>query len=234
MEERHSTGGSDYRPVVYQFRDFLLENLPEESRQKLLENVSFTTYPAGRYVFREGEPADHIVVITQGMVKLFHTDADGHENIVMLLSENDTIWENLFLYEGTFPYSAITLTKTRLCRIYRENFLHILDNPAASLQIVSMLSRKLHDANQRVQVLSTQDPSARIAGFLLMLLERHPDGLLVLRLEDIASSIGLRMETISRKLGQMQTEGLVQREGKGRLRIKNAEALRRIYQDEEE
>ncbi len=233
MVAQESAGGADSRSVVYRFRDFLLENLPEESRRKLLENVSFTTYPANRYVFREGEPADHIVVISRGMVKLFHTDADGHENIVMILSENDTIWENLFLYEGTFPYSALTLTETRLCRIYRENFLHILDNPAASLQIVSMLSRKLHDANQRVQVLSTQDPSARIAGFLLMLYERHPDGMLALRLEDIASSIGLRMETISRKLGQMQAEGLILREGKGRLRIKNAEALRQIYLGEE-
>ena len=108
-------------------RNFLLDNLPLESRRKLLENVVYTTIPANKYIFREGQDADYICVIQKGKVKLSHLDANGRESIIMLLSENDTIWESLFLYEGKFPYSAVTLTETRLCRIYRENFIHILD-----------------------------------------------------------------------------------------------------------
>ena len=146
-------------------RNFLLDNLPLESRKKLLENVVYTTIPANKYIFQEGQEADYICVIQRGKVKLSHVDANGRESIIMLLSENDTIWESLVLYEGKFPYSAVTMTETRLCRIYRENFIHILDNPHAALEIVTMLSRKLHDANARSQLLATQDPGARVAGF---------------------------------------------------------------------
>lgn len=214
-------------------RNYLLENLPEESRKKLLENVTFTTIPANKYIFREGEVADHICILQKGKVKLSHVDAEGRESILMLLSENDTIWESLFLYEGKFPYSAVTLTETRLCRIYRENFIHILDNPQAALEIVTMLSRKLHDANARNQLLATQDPLARVAGFLLYHMDRSTDDVLRYNLEDIAASIVLRPETVSRKLGALQARGLIHREGRGKLRVLDAPGLNRVFHGEE-
>ena len=211
---------SENQREVSFFRHFLLEDLPPGSREKLLENVVFTTIPKGRYIFREGQPADFVCVIRRGKVKLSHIDTEGRENIVMIVSENDTIWENMFLCGSTFPYSAVTMTDTMLCRIYRENFLHVLDDPAAALQIVSMLSRKLHDANARNQILAIQDPLARVAGFLLYHVERGNGEELSLRLEDIASSIGLRQETVSRKLGVLQDRGFVERTGRGKLTVK--------------
>lgn len=213
-------------------RNFLLDNLPLESRKKLLENVVYTTIPANKYIFQEGQDADYICVIQRGKVKLSHVDANGRESIIMLLSENDTIWESLFLYEGKFPYSAVTMTETRLCRIYRENFIHILDNPHAALEIVTMLSRKLHDANARSQLLATQDPGARVAGFLLYHMDRGADDVLRYKLEDIASSIGLRPETVSRKLSALQAQGLVAREGRGKLRILDAPGLQMLFRGE--
>ena len=213
-------------------RNFLLDNLPLESRKKLLENVVYTTIPANKYIFQEGQDADYICVIQRGKVKLSHVDANGRESIIMLLSENDTIWESLFLYEGKFPYSAVTMTETRLCRIYRENFIHILDNPHAALEIVTMLSRKLHDANARSQLLATQDPGARVAGFLLYHMDRGADDVLRYKLEDIASSIGLRPETVSRKLSALQAQGLVAREGRGMLRILDAPGLQMLFRGE--
>ncbi len=211
---------------------FLLDSLPQAAREKLLKDVVFTTLPAERYVFHEGDPADFICIIRTGQVKLSRMDSQGRENIVMFLSENETIWESLFLYEGRFPYSAITMTKTQLCQIYRENFLQILDDPQASLQIISMLSRKLHDANERSLLLSTKEPYARVAGFLLYHLERTGSPLIQFHLEEIASSIDLRSETVSRKLGELASKHLVQREGRGKIRILDSKELRRIFREE--
>lgn len=225
---RKRRGEQDMRGLGY----YLLESLPEESREKLLRNVVYTTIPAGRYIFQEGQPADYICILREGKVKLSHIDPDGRESIVMLLSENDTIWESLFLYDGRFPYSAVTLTKTRLCRIYKENFIHILDDPRAALEIVTMLSRKLHDANERNQLLAVQDPEARVAGFLIYHRERSGEDLLNYRLEEIAASVGLRPETVSRKLGQLQKEGLVERAGKGKIRIRDLSGLAARYRGE--
>lgn len=216
------------------FGSFLLEYLPEESRQKLLEGVVFRTVPKNKFIFEEGQSADYICVILSGRVKLSRFDAEGRESIVMILSEHDTIWESLFLYGGVFPYSAVTMTDVRVGKIYLRNFYHILDNREAALQIVTLLSRKLHDANERNLILSTQDPLSRIAGFLLYSAERSEDGELKLRLEDIAAANGLRMETVSRKLKLLREAGIVRRSGNGKLRILRESALREIFRGQAE
>jgi len=214
------------------FNSFLLECLPIESRKKLLQDVVFRTVPANKYIFEEGQSADYICVILSGRVKLSHVDSDGRESVVMFLSEKDTIWESLFLYGGVFPYSAITLTDTRVGKIYREHFIHILDNPEAALKVVTLLSRKLHDANERNMILATQDPLSRIAGFLLYTSDRSEKKELRLRLDDIAAANGLRMETVSRKLKELQSSGLVRRTGNGKLEILDEASLREVFRGE--
>lgn len=52
-------------------------------------------------------------------------------------------------------------------------------------------------------------------------------------LEEIASFVNLRMETVSRKLKELSSRRLIQREGKGKIRILDPEGLRRVYQGEE-
>lgn len=217
------------RREIWAFRPFLIDSLPAASAEKLLKDVVFTTIPKNKYIFEEGQPADYVCIIRKGQVKLSHIDSDGRESIVMLLSERDTIWESMFLYNGTFPYSAVSMTDVQLCRIYKDNFYHILDNPEAALQIITLLSGKLHDANQRNLILAKQEPMARIAGFLMYTDERTDGEVLSLRLEDIASSVSLRTETVSRKLGILQNEGIVERVGNGRLIIKDAAALRKLF-----
>ena len=213
-------------------QNLFLESLSEPVRERLLEDARVLQADAGEYIFREGEKASDIYIIEEGQVKLSHIDGEGRESIVMFLSGNDTIWENLFLYQGTFPYSAVTMTKTKLYRISWERFLGILDEPEAAMQIITMLSRKLHDANERGQILATKDPRARLAGFFLYHLERGGTSLLHFHLEEIASSIALRMETVSRKITDLQRMGLIKRAGQGKIQIIDPEGLKSLCREE--
>lgn len=215
-------------------KNFLLGALSPEVREKVLKDVVCRTIPKNKYIFREGDPADHICIILSGKIKLSHIDSEGRESIVMILSENDTIWESMFLYEGRFPYSAVSMTEVRIVRIYRENFMHILEDPQATLHIITVLSRKLHDANLRNMILHTKDPEARIAGFLLYSAGQGEHPTLTLRLDDIASSISLRPETVSRKLTEMQERRLIKRTGNGRIKILDLAGLTALYHEEED
>ena len=57
-------------------RNFLLDNLPLESRRKLLENVVYITIPANKYIFREGQDANYICVIQRGKSWHSHPPTD--------------------------------------------------------------------------------------------------------------------------------------------------------------
>ena len=77
--------------------------------------------------------------------------------------------------------------------------------------------------------LAAEDPSSRIAGFLLYSEERSTGEYLELKLDDIAASVNLRSETVSRKLREMENDGIIERVGKGKLTILDYKRLRRLY-----
>ena len=49
-----------------------------------------------------------------------------------------------------------------------------------------------------------------------------------LKLEDIANSVGLRPETVSRNIAQFVREGLVERPGRGRLLVADRAGLEAV------
>jgi CRP/FNR family transcriptional regulator len=97
------------------------------------------------------------------------------------------------------------------------------------MNTIILLSKKLHDANERNMLLSTKDPMARLAGFLLYRVDRSIDDDVVLKLDDIAASVSLRTETVSRKLREMEREGLIERLGHARIRVLDRDSLKEIY-----
>jgi CRP/FNR family transcriptional regulator len=87
------------------------------------------------------------------------------------------------------------------------------------MKIIELLSKKLHDANERNMLLSTKSPKSRLAAFLIYREKQDHSGTVELKLEDIAASLSLRPETISRKITELESEGLIERSGKSSIKI---------------
>ncbi len=204
---------------------FPLPGMPEEAKAWLQERMVLKTLTRGSTIFQEGDPVDAIYMITSGRVKLTRWDAEGNEQIIGIFSEGEPIWEGLLIEDSVFPYSAECLTPVSIRILYGTDLMKLLNNPAVSLQIITMLSQKLHDANDRNLVLSLKDPKARLAAFLLYRERKTREGNIQIRLDDISASLCLRPETVSRKLSELMDEGLVERSGKSGIRILNFEGL---------
>lgn len=207
--------------------DFL-QGLPPERLQLIMDTAARGNYQKGSVLFREGDPVDAIHVIHEGKVKLSCYDSEGREQIVGGFSDGDTIWEGIFMDDSYYPYDAVCLTDVRTCRIARTDMEEIMKDPMISMRIVGLLSRKLHDANERNVLLSTSSPKTRLAGFLLYR-SRHTAGdTITMKLDDIAASINLRPETVSRRIKDLEKDGLVRRTGQSGIQILDAEALGEI------
>ncbi|WP_024866294.1 Crp/Fnr family transcriptional regulator [Butyrivibrio sp. FCS014] len=187
------------------------------------------TLKKSSYLFREGEPAESIFIIKKGRIKLCRFDSLGREQIVTILTDGDMIWEGMLLDGSIYPYSAVCITSASIYRIRRDDFVKMVNDPDAAMSTIMLLSKKLHDANERNMLLSTKDPMARLAGFLMYRVDRSEDDDVVLKLDDIAASVSLRAETVSRKLREMEKMGFIERLGHARLRVLDRDALRDIY-----
>ena len=202
-----------------------LYGLPEEKQIDILRHSTHKTLRRGDFVFHEGDSVESIVIIKQGQVKLSTYEADGRENIIGIFSDEETIWEGVFAGNRRYPYSAICLTDVCCCYIRRSDIESAVSNPAVALQVIHMLSSKLHDANERSRILSISEPVKRLAAFFLYRGKRSNEPVIYLRLDDIAGSVSLRPETVSRNIRKLVGDGLIEKTGQSGFVIPDYEKL---------
>ena len=208
-----------------------LSGLSPEREEKIMERAVRRRLLRGSLVFSEGEETDGIFTVLDGTVRLGLTDAGGREQTVGIFSAGDVFCESFPGEEKRCPYDAVCLSDCTVCRIPGHALEEAISDPEVSLRLIGVLARKLRDANERIHVLTAGSPRARIAGFLLSRTRQEGSDTVVLRLEDIASSISLRHETVSRRLKEMEREGLIEKTGQSAIRILKREELERIFRE---
>lgn len=211
----------------------LFRGLPEKSRRELMEGVVHRSYPAGKILIEEETAVRYILVIRKGRVKICRSDAGGEEHILDILHDGQAIWHDLFLKEPVYHYSAVCLTAVDACLFSRTEFMRIITRePEMALGLIAMLSTELTEEKEKVLLLSIRDPDTRLAGFLLDRDEKCLDGCISMKLADIAASISLRQETVSRSLTKLQKAGYIGRVGRGRIKVTDRPGLLAFFRRE--
>lgn len=208
-----------------------LTDLTEEKQQKIMQSAVRKKYKKDSYLFMAEDPIDAIYIVHSGKVKLSVCDREGREQIIGVFAERDTIWEGIFTEESKYSYGAVCMTDVDCCKLYRRDVESIMRDSAVALRVIGLLSRKLSDANERILLLATDSPKARLAGFLLQRSRQLGRDIFVSRLEEIAASIHLRPETVSRKIKEMEREGLIVKSGQSGIQILDSDGLRRVFQE---
>lgn len=205
----------------------LFAGLPVDAKEDLLKSARHYTYKAGSIIVNEGDPIESVLVVRSGRIKTFRTSATGKEYVIEVLHDGQALWHGMFLDDNVYHYSVECLSRVELCRIHRADFETMLANhPSEALNIIRMVCTELDDAEERIMMLGIKSPRKRLAEYLLIRDQRCAGPEIHLKLEDIANSIDLRPETVSRNIAQFAREGLVERTGRGRLRVIDHEGLR--------
>ena len=209
----------------------LFRGLPEQARRELMADVIHKSYSEGHVLIEEEAAVRFIVVIRRGRVKIRRIDTDGEEHVLDVLHDGQAIWHDLFLKEPVYHYSAVCLTDVDACLFSREKFMQILtEEPEMALGLIAMLSTELTEEKEKVMLLSIRDPDKRLAGFLLDRDRKCLNGHISMKLADIAATIGLRPETVSRSLTKFQKVRYIERIGRGDLKVIDREGLNTFFQ----
>ena len=78
-------------------------------------------------------------------------------------------------------------------------------------------------------LLSTKDPKARLAAFLLYREKRDKEEIIELKLGDIAASLSMRPETVSRKIRELERENLIAKTGQSSIKLLDFQGLRDTF-----
>lgn len=207
----------------------LFAGLPPSAKRELLARARHTAHASGDIIVHEGDPIESIIVVRTGRIKTYRSTSDGEQHVLDVLHDGQALWHGLFLDNRTYGYSVSCLTPVRLCLIHRADVEQMLANhPDVAMGLIRMVCTELDRAEERIMMLSIRDPRRRLAEHLLTRDRSCTGPEIHLKLDDIASSVGLRPETVSRNIARFDREGLVRRMGRGRLLVLDREGLARV------
>ena len=191
------------------------------------------TFAPRRLIFMETAPAASLYNVTDGVVKIYKMMPDGRRQVTGFLFPGDFLG---LIQNETYAYSAESVTETRLCQFPRVRLETLLKElPTLEQRLLGMASHELAAAQDQMVLLGRKSARERVASFLLMLskaTERQglqADFIAVpMSRSDIADYLGLTMETVSRSLTQLSSEGLIRLSNEKHVQLVDRAGLFRI------
>lgn len=196
-------------------------NLAERDRHKLATVTTIETAHAGETLFYEGDPANHLIEVIEGVVKLYKLLPDGRCQI--------TGWMFAGQFGGLTPVgiygqSAEAVTDVKICRYNRVQLDRLVDHmPGLGRRLLDITCNDLASAQNQILWLGRKTAMERVASFLLHLSDqakRRDEDPTVLHLPmrrcDIADYLGLTLETVSRMFSRLQAMQVIKISAQGR------------------
>lgn len=165
----------------------------------------------------EGDRSDIAYLVESGMLRTIKVLPDGRRQVLSFHEAGNVIG---LLEADVHVCTVESVTTVRVKAANRLQLQVLLDRrPQWRSLVLSFAASELATARHRAVMLGRHSARERICSFLLH--RPRCDGIVELQMprKDIADYLGLTMETVSRILTQIETDGLIRRLGVYRIQI---------------
>lgn len=224
---------------------FLFSGLNVKELQIIRSFSCIKTYSKGEIIFFDTEPYKGFYGILEGLVKLYKISTEGREHILHIMYAESTFGEvpmfERFLENNTtnlsYPANAMAIEDdTVVIKIPEKPFLELIKrNPDICLKMLASFARRLRFLNNHIESVTLDDVSKRLSKYLLAEVNKGNTRKYEIRKTnqieldiskyDLASHLGTITETLSRALKKLQTENMIEVNGKI-ITIKDLPALK--------
>jgi CRP/FNR family transcriptional regulator len=192
----------------------LFGGLPDDQVKELRDIAIVKGFRKGGPIFSEGDDGKGFFVVVRGLVKVFKLSADGKEQILHISGPGEPFGEVAVFSGKQFPASAEAIAESTLLFFPRDAFVdRIRKNPSLALNMLAVLSMRLRRFTVQIENLSLKEVPARLAGYLLYLMEeqgRADEVTLQISKGQLASLLGTIPETLSRIFSKLNSRKLIE------------------------
>lgn len=183
----------------------------------------------------EGDPASHVFVLMNGWVKILSVTDDGHEMILAVRGDGDTVGETAGETTGHRNATMKAIGTVHALIISYDRFSAFLDtHPRAGSAFRRTITQRWSDADTMLRRHAVTSGGQRLAALLLELAARHGNGAdgaielaLPLSQEELASLAGISRATVTRALSDWRKRGFI-RTSQRHITITDLPGLRQI------
>ena len=209
----------------------LFEGLPPDQLDAIKKIAVEKRFNKGEVIFSEGDEGHGFFVIAAGRVKIYKLSAEGKEHILHIFSSGQSFGEVSVFTGQKFPAYAETISQSRVLFFPRTAFVDlIVGNPSLALNLLAVMSVKLHQFTVQIENLSLKEVPGRLASYLVYLAdEQGRVDTVTLNISKglLAGILGTIPETLSRIFAKLSAQGLIRVEGR-QIQLLNHEGLEKL------
>ncbi len=212
-------------PVIQLEKAEFFRALTRERLDRVRPLLVMKQFERQKVLFFAGKPADFLWVVRTGEVRLYKSSADGRLATLETLHPGEVFGAISALDQDQYPASAEAMTDgSAWCLPRNIVFTLLRDEPQIAVEVLRIVSGRLHQAHERMRSFAHDPAPARLASALL---DASRGGEARVTRRALAETAGTTVETAIRVLRRFEREGLI-RGSVGRVEVLNAEELRRM------
>lgn len=214
--------------------NFCFDHLSDEELGYLEKNTVEVRYSSGETICKQGSFASHIMLITEGLAKIYISSGKDKLILKILPAVNMIGLSSLIQGNNVFQYSARAYVETNAKLIEINAFKEILNgNGKFASDVLSLLAENLLITYGRFFCLTKKQSYGRLADILLCLAQRvyKKDRFpLLLTRKDLAELSDISIESTTRILTKFKEDKLIKMENDS-IEILDVERLSLISQN---
>ena len=189
----------------------LFSEMTAESLESLLDAALLQQFPTGVVLVREGDHADFLHVLVDGLVEIF-TEQDGGEWGISLINPVSTFILAAVVSDQPYLNSARTLADSRILLIPAQRVRAVFDRDVAFARIVAReLAFAYRSAVKKLKGNMARSSVERLANWILTEARKEAaQGNIVVPFDrgTMASHLGTTRENLSRSLALLTEHGV--------------------------
>jgi CRP-like cAMP-binding protein len=224
--------GKDMREFSFGAGAGLEQVLPPEHLRRLSDAGTRGTRARGDRLFRQGDPADSVLVLLSGKVKMSFTNSNGQDTLIRIHLPGSLLGLSALGSRGERELTATALEDITFSSIPKQSFMDfVAGDGELGLFLARLLIDRLRSLHSRLGDAPGSTVEQRLAHALIVLSHdqpsprsARPELTVALTHEELASVVNARRQTVTEALGHFVKSGYI-RVQKRRIVITDLDAL---------
>lgn len=213
LENRHAVAEILSRqPLFIGLSDAELQHIAHTTREYRVHK--------NEILFQKGESPQGMHLVVMGQVKLAIPSPTGGEKVMHIVNPGQSFGEAVTFLDKPYPLSAQATQDSIVLLIDKQSLLDAIDeNPRLARKMLASLSIRLHELMGDIENCALRTSLQKVAGYLLQAcprqVEANPCAVeLGSSKQTLAAHLNLAPETLSRVLGQLSKNGIIEVRGR--------------------
>jgi CRP/FNR family transcriptional regulator len=166
-------------------------------------------------LFTEGQPADSVWAVKEGLVHIVKFGREGKEIVLEVIPPGELFGAVVALQDRPYPASAVAAEPSVVWRLPAGMARDLCQkHPSLRASIMEQVATRLREAHERLRSVALEPVEQRLARVLLVLAEKigkasGPTTLLAVTRQELADMIGTTVETTIRITSKWQRSGII-------------------------